>query len=172
MNATGMTNKLWTASLAMLLHAAAIGAAELPAPTGNVLLQVTGNIEHTNDGDTANLDLAMLEALPQFSFTTHTPWTDGPMKFTGVRIHDLLNYIGAGSTDFRASASDKYWDELRDMDFENIPAIVAYMRDDKYMRLRDLGPLWIMFPFDEYPELDNEKFKRACVWQLIGIEVL
>ena len=66
---------------------------------------------------------------------------------------------------------DKYWNDLTDMDFEKIPGVIAYKINDKYMRVRDLGPLWLMFPFDDFPETDNEKYKTASVWQLIGIDV-
>ncbi|MEM7257001.1 MAG: oxidoreductase [Pseudomonadota bacterium] len=155
----------------LLLSATPALSDQLPAPTGRVLLTISGNIEHTNDGDTIKMDLAMLESLEATSITTDSPWTDEPTKFTGVRISHLLEYIGANSNEFRASAIDKYWNDLLDMDFESVPAIIAYKKNDKYMRIRDLGPLWIMFPFDQFPELLTEKYKTASVWQLIGIEV-
>ena len=117
------------------------------------------------------LDLEMLEQLETTSFVSHTPWTEGPTKFTGVRINHLLKFVGANASNFRASAMDKYWNDLTDMDFEKIPGIIAYKINDKYMRVRDLGPLWLMFPFDDFPETDNEKYKTASVWQLIGIDV-
>ncbi len=148
-----------------------IRASELPKPASKVLLTITGNISRFNKDDSVELDLAMLEQFDQVSFVTETPWTDGPTRFTGVRINQLLEFVGARSNSFRASALDKYWNDLRDMDFEKVPAIIAYQLNDKPMRLRDLGPLWIMFPFDEYPELATEKYKTACVWQLTGIDV-
>jgi len=159
------------AIVAVFVTAVPAQADEIPLPVGKVILEITGNIERFNDGDTLKIDLQMLEALPQTTILTDSPWTDEPTKFTGVRISELLDYIGAKSHNFRAIASDQYWNDLQEMDFDNIPAVLAYKRDDAYMRVRDLGPLWIMFPFDEFPELDSEKYKRACVWQLIGIEV-
>lgn len=143
----------------------------IPPPSGRVLLSISGNIGHFNDGQSLKLDLDMLEALPSHTFTTDTPWTEEPTEFTGVRIKELLSYIGAKSSDFRATASDDYWNVLKDMDFDKIPAIIAYKKNGNYMRVRELGPLWIMFPFDDFPELLTEKYKTACVWQLIGIEV-
>jgi hypothetical protein len=162
-----------TLTLVLLVMAGinASAATAIPAPSGQVLLSISGNINQHNDGKLLQMDLEMLEALPAYTFTTNTPWTDEPTEFTGVRIKHLLVYAGAGSTEFRALASDKYWNDLKEMDFDNIPAIVAYKRNGQYMRLRDLGPLWLMFPFDEFPEISTEKYKTACVWQLIGIEV-
>ena len=34
--------------------------------------------------------MAMLAGLPQHSFTTHTPWHNGPRKFTGPLLRDVL----------------------------------------------------------------------------------
>lgn len=148
-----------------------VNSAELPEPSGRVLLRITGNIDNSNSSGAVDIDLQMLEQLEAHSFVTETPWTDGPVKFTGVRISDLLEYVGATTSEFRATAIDEYWNDLAEIDFDGIPAIVAYKRDDEYMRVRDLGPLWIMFPFDDFPELETEKFKTACVWQLIEINV-
>ncbi len=160
------------ALILLYVCAQAANSAELPKPTGPVLLKITGNIENTNTPGAVEFDLEMLEQFEASSFVTVTPWTDDtPTTFTGVRINELLEYVGAKSRDFRASAIDKYWNDLTDMDFDNIPAIIAYKLNNEYMRVRDLGPLWIMFPFDEFPELDTEKYKTACVWQLIEIEI-
>jgi hypothetical protein len=32
--------------------------------------------------------------------------------------------------------------------------------------VRDQGPLWIMFPFDDKPELKSELIYSQSVWQL------
>jgi hypothetical protein len=146
-------------------------SAELPKPNGKVLLRITGNISNTNSPGAVEMDLAMLEALEAASFVTNTPWTDAPTKFTGVRINRLLEYVGANSSNFRASALDKYWNDLTEMDFDTIPAVIAYKINDEYMRVRQLGPLWIMFPFDEFPQLSTEKYLTASVWQVIEIEI-
>ena len=50
-------------------------AADLPAPTGPVILTVSGAISNTNAGDTAEMDLEMLRALESRAFTTTTIWT-------------------------------------------------------------------------------------------------
>ena len=145
--------------------------AELPKPSGNVLLRITGNISKTNAPGAVEMDLTMLESLDAESFVTSTPWTDAPTKFTGVRISRLLEYVGANSSDFRASALDQYWNDLTAMDFDTIPAVIAYKKNDEYMRVRQLGPLWIMFPFDDFPQLSTEKYLTASVWQLVEIEI-
>lgn len=146
-------------------------ATDLAPTTGPVLLTVSGNIENHNVDKTAQFDREMLESLPVTSFKTTTPWTQGVTEFTGVRVSDLLKHVGANSNNFRAHALDKYWNDLKEIDFEKIPAIIAYKKNGKSLRVRELGPLWIMFPFDEFPSISDEKHKTASVWQLVEIVI-
>lgn len=146
-------------------------AAELPKPTGKVLLTINGNIKNHNADNAIHFDQQMLDNLPPHTFKTTTPWTEGVIEFTGVRISEILKYAGAGSGEFRANALDKYAIDVNDIDFDKIPAIIAYKKNGKAMRVRDLGPLWLMFPFDAFPKINNEKHKNASVWQLIELTV-
>ncbi|NND91954.1 MAG: hypothetical protein HKN42_13930 [Granulosicoccus sp.] len=146
-------------------------AAELATPDGEVLLTISGNIGLSNSENGAEFDLAMLEQLGAESITTRTPWTDGPTLFTGVRLNVLLDAVMARSHSFRALAIDDYWFDFNDIDIEKYPIIVSYKQNDSLMTARNLGPLWIMFPFDDYPELLSEVNKAACVWQLNSLVV-
>ena len=51
------------------------------------------------------------------------------------------------------------------------PVLVALKMDGRYMRVRDKGPLWIVFPWDDYPELADEKTKQRSIWQLKAIHI-
>jgi len=164
---------------ALLLSACAIfGPSIVNAAKTNlqsIVLSVHGNIEFekSEDGktDAIELDLASLTNLESTTFTTSQPWTDAPKEYTGVRINTLLNHIGADSTTFEALASNEYKFLLSDINFEKYPIIIAYKIDGKFLDARTLGPLLIVFPFDDYPELLNEKNKAASVWQLTEIRV-
>ena len=63
-------------------------AATLAKPQGKVVLTISGLIGNTNNGDKADFDMPMLEALGTTSFTTKTPWYKDPVSFTGV-LHDM-----------------------------------------------------------------------------------
>lgn len=162
--------KIATLTIVVLLSGKAL-AEKLPTPQGPVVLTISGKINNHNNGDTAEFDIAMLEQLGTTTFTTNTPWIDEPAEFTGVRINALLAYVGAEGSDFRATALDKYWFDLKNTDFDAIPVIIAYKKNGKLLRVRDLGPLWIMFPFDDFPKSHNETNINACVWQLLKIDV-
>lgn len=149
----------------------------LPTPQGPVVLTITGKIKAYNkltdtDQKVAEFDIAMLEDIGLHETSTRTPWTEGITKFSGVRLDVLLRYVGADTNKLQAFAYDGYHSTLQDLDFEKYPVIVATRRDNKPMSVRNLGPLWIIFPFDDYPELISEKNNANCVWQLRALEVL
>jgi len=136
----------------------------------SVVLSIQGNFEDKKN-EIVELDLASLTELKSTTFTTFQPWTEEPKEYTGVRISTLLDHVGAGSFSFEALASNDYKYFLNDIDFEKYPIIVAYKIDGEFLNARTLGPLLIVFPFDDYPELLNEKNKAASVWQLTEMRI-
>ena len=156
---------------AISLMASPANASDLAKPEGEILLTVSGNISTKNHTDGAAFDLQMLEAMPVTTFVTETPWTEGPNKFSGVRLKYLLETVGAKSKSMKMTAEDGYIFEL-DMGFDDkYPVIIAYKKNDDYMSLRELGPLWVMLPFDDFPELQTETYRAASVWQLTRLEI-
>lgn len=146
-------------------------AAEIPKPSGEVLLMISGNISNTNHADGAAFDLQMLEAMPATSFATKTDWTEGLTRFTGVKLSEILEAVGSKTWKITMTAEDGYIYELeREID-SKYPVIIAYKKNDEYMSLRNLGPLWLMFPFDDYPELYTEENRAASIWQLTHMEM-
>ena len=53
---------------------------------------------------------------------------------------------------------------IRDNDSSG--AIIAYRMNGAEISVRDKGPLWIMFPFDQKPQLKAETIYSQSVWQL------
>ncbi|MBX2884550.1 MAG: hypothetical protein KTR32_31645 [Granulosicoccus sp.] len=166
--------------IVLLGFALSAQAAHMAKPEGEILLTITGNIKTTNaeiivDGDTvpaATFDIDMLEALPVETIRTKSPWTTGVTEFKGVRFDVLLDSIGAQSEHVSLHALDEYSVDIVDGQFGKYPIVLAYEMDGHYMNVRNLGPLWLMYPFDDFPELDTAKNRGHCVWQLIRIEVL
>lgn len=162
-----------------LFMASIVNAADLETPTGPVLLEIVGEIKLQNatvevGGEVrpaAVFDIAMLESLPQETIRTKTEWTSGVTEFTGVRVDVLLNHIGASSQHLFLQALDEYNVEIVDGQFDSFPIIVAYKLNGKYMSVRELGPLWVMYPFDDHPVLNSEQSRAHCVWQLTRITI-
>lgn len=154
------------------LAAAPLLARALDAPAGPVVLSIGGRIRHRNAGDRAVFDMAMLAALPQTTITTRTPWFPQPRRFTGPLLRDLLALVGASGTTIRLSALNDY---RVDMPFEDAlrhDVVVARLLDGQPMAVRDKGPLFVIYPFDDNPELRGAVYYSRSAWQLRTIEIL
>lgn len=49
--------------------------------------------------------------------------------------------------------------------------IVARVMNGQPMRIRDKGPLWVVYPRDNVAELQDMRFDERWVWQLHEIEI-
>lgn len=153
------------------LHANA-GAAAGHAPTGPILLTISGRITRRNVGESAQFDAAMLEALPALTITTTTPWFAQTRSFTGPRLRDVLDQVGADGRMLRAIALNDYRVDIPVEDARRHDVIVARLLDGKPMPVREKGPLFVMYPFDTQPALRTAVYFSRCIWQLHALEVL
>ena len=144
----------------------------LEAPKGKVFLTLSGNIQLKNAGERADFDMAMLAALPQHSFTTQTPWYKEKKKFTGPLLRDVLDAVGARGNTLKAVALNNFKVEISVADTRKFPVLLSRLMDDQPMRVRDKGPLFIIYPFDTDPALRSTHYYNRSVWQLWSLEVL
>jgi hypothetical protein len=151
--------------------AAALPAQALEKPAGEVLLTIAGRVRNPNDGPRANFDMGMLEALPQASFATRTPWYAQARRFTGPLLRDVLAAAGAQGGTLRLVALNDYRVDMPFEDAQRHDVIVARLLDDKPMAVRDKGPLFVIYPFDARPELRSAIYYSRSAWQLRTIEV-
>ncbi|UIJ74140.1 molybdopterin-dependent oxidoreductase [Aurantimonas sp. HBX-1] len=138
----------------------------LAAPAGEPILIVSGKIASTNVGDTAQFDRAMLEALGTVSFETRTPWREGISTFEGVPLEALMTAVGARGETVTAIALNDYVTSIPISDFARFGTILALKWDGEYMTVRDHGPLFIVYPYDSDPELQNQTYFGRSAWQL------
>jgi hypothetical protein len=144
----------------------------LNKPAGTVVLTLRGKVGATNDAGAAHFDMAMLERMNQRSTTTRTPWFDGPRKFTGPLLRDVLQAAGAKGTGLRAVALNDYKVDIPFEDTQKFDVVLARLLDDKPMPVREKGPLFIIYPFDDKPELRVPQYFARCAWQLRTIEIV
>jgi len=154
------------ALLGVSAQANAIDLAELGAPQESPILTISGGISAKNAGETAQFDRAMLEKLGMESFTTTTPWFTGPVEFEGIRLDALLEIVGADGTEVQAVALNDYKATIPLEDFAKYNVLLALKRDGEYMPVRDKGPLFIVYPYDEFDELQAQTFYSRSVWQV------
>ena len=162
-----------TASLLLvfLLLPLSLTAADLEQPGGKVILSVSGNIANTNSGDKALFDREMLEALGSSELKVETAWTEGRPTFEGVLGSKILDAVGASGSVIVARAINDYQVEIPVTDLRDYPVLFALKQDARYMRVRDKGPIWIIYPRETHPEVDTEQYKDRWIWQLDSIHI-
>jgi len=153
---------------AALVLPALPGTAEIERPSGPVVLAVTGEI---GAGEVAEFDLEMLEALPQHTTKTITPWYEGEITFTGPLLASVFDAVDGQGDMVRVRALNDYSVEIPVTEIRDYPVILATRVDGKRFSIRDKGPLFVIYPFSEFPELYNEVSFNKSVWQVARIEV-
>jgi len=154
-----------------LLMMASVSAEGLDSPQGRVILTIEGNITHTNEEGRAVFDRDMLERLIQHTTLTSTPWTEGVTEFTGPLGSALLEAVGSKGSTMKVIAINDYVVEVPVEDFLSHPVILAMKANGEYLRVRDKGPLFIIYPFDDDADLNNEVYYSRSSWQIARIEI-
>ena len=144
----------------------------LDAPTGEVVLRVTGNVSNVNDGKAAAFDISMLEHLSGRKANMETPWTQGDTVFEGPLLKAVLDAAGASGKTLKVKAINDYSAEVPASDATDYATMLATKMNGKDMSVREKGPLFLIYPFDTNKELYNEKYFSRSVWQIMEIEVI
>lgn len=182
-----MIRRLLAVALTLALCSAA-QAQSLKAPTGPVLVTVTGAVSNTNRGPfnpdqdiffknqqvkfqrAAAFDLAMLEALAQRTVEADYP-QGGPLhKFEGPLLRDVLKAAGATGKAVHVLAIDGYNQEIEMRELEQWPILLALKEDGKYMPLGGFGPMRVVFPRRDVPALADRNDDK-WVWGVVQIGV-
>lgn len=159
------------AAIVALLLPQPLLAADLPDPEGEVVLTISGGIAHTNAGETAQFDMAMLEAMQPVTFETETIWTEGVQSFTGVPLVRLMEAVGADADSLSATAINDYAVQIPREDWVEGGPIIAFLQNGEPMSVRDKGPLWVVYPYDEVADYQSEVTYSRSIWQLDRITV-
>lgn len=144
----------------------------LSPPESPIVLHVSGRLMASAPERSFAFDIAGLERLGTIDLRTETPWSDGVVTFTGVRIRDILNAVRAQGSAVVATALNDYSVTIPVEDSDTYDVIVAIRQDGRLMSVRDRGPLWVIYPWSDRSELRNEVYYARSIWQLTSFEVL
>ncbi len=95
-----------------------------------------------------------------------TSWTDGTQDFSGVLMRDLLAAVGAQGKTVEAVTLNDYTYTIEIKDFSLYPVIMATKLNGEVLKVRDKGPLWIIYPLDRFAEQQRAFMEQRMVWQL------
>jgi hypothetical protein len=145
----------------------------LPPPNGEVILTVAGAVSKTNGGDTIELDLATIEQMGLVRYVVHDPWLDDDLEFTGVLLTAFLDAVGAApdATTLTFHAIDDYEVHISLADVERWPIMLATRTNGQPMSLEEKGPTRVVFPYDQFPEIDQLVYKDLWIWNIDTVTV-
>lgn len=177
-----------TVFLLALVFADPAQAAELPEPTGPVVLTIAGAIGKTNrpafdefeDGflgyhektfeKAAAFDRAMLEGLGVQAVTLGVPAWPKAIRFEGPWLKDLLDAVEARGETITIFALDGYGVEITHAELESHDWLVALKRDGRPLNIGQRGPTWVVYDRKDgqAPSHDDE---ARWAWSVFYIEV-
>lgn len=157
--------------VATTLVLAGTAGAQTPPTAARPFLTVSGKIAPAGGGDVVTFDRAQIEALGMQTMKTKTPWYPNVVTFEGIPLDTLLRKVGASGKTITAVALNDYASDIPMEDVAKYGVMLAVKRDGNYMPVSDKGPLFIVYPFDSNPELQNQKFFSRAVWQVSKIIV-
>lgn len=163
--------KLRLFALLLALPTFVVAEPKLAVPSGEVILEISGNIQVTNVDGEAHFDRQMIEALPTQTIVTTNHVVSSPTSFKGPLLSAFLDKLGAEGETVIVTALDDYSAEIRRSDIDKYGVILATHEDGKVMTIDDRGPFFVVFPFDDYKEIRQDLYYNMSVWQVSSIEV-
>lgn len=125
---------------------------------------------HNRAHGTTQFSIDDLRKFPQIVVQTTTPWTEGTQRFVGAALQAVLGDLsGAESVTFRAV--NDYMVTMPASEIDPQIPVVAYERNGTAMSVRDKGPLWLIYPFDDGDKFRTETVYSRSIWQLVEITV-
>lgn len=113
---------------------------------------------------------AQLHALPRHELTEQPMNFPSAGRFGGPLLSEVLELAGAAGKSARLTASDDYAVTITADEIARHQPILSLELDGVTLIGHDFGPYFVMWPFKEKPEIDNEAFQSKAIWQVIRIE--
>ncbi|MBO9432455.1 molybdopterin-dependent oxidoreductase [Sulfitobacter sp. R18_1] len=116
--------------------------------------------------------LEELLAMPQAVVVTSNDYVDRSAKFQGPLLRTILNMFGIDrEEDLNMIALNDFTSTVPASDAFDYDVVLAVLRDGEPMTVRNKGPIWVIYPMDDNPELHNDTYNDRLVWQLKEISV-
>ncbi len=112
-----------------------------------------------------------LEALGVTGLTTAVPWDSQPRHWEGVTLRRLATAVRAAGHPLLVKALNDYAAHIPWSDLERYDPLLAWLRDGQPIPIRAKGPLIVIYPFTDRPELRGDIYNGRSVWHVSEIVV-
>ena len=159
-----MNNTVRTAVVSLCLIAPSLAWSE-------PMLIVSGT---NKDGERVSIELTAEDFadMEQVTVKTTNDYVDDVTTFSGPLFRSALSEIIFGpDSNINVTASNDYRTASPAQEILDYDVILATTMNGVELTLRDRGPVWIIYPMSDNPELQDAKFNDRLVWQLIKVDV-
>lgn len=124
-------------------------------------------------GPNHNFTYADFSQLPISEYETSTVWTESVDRYAGVLLIDLLRHLGFDPAVGTVSvyAIDGYSAVINSNIISEQAPLLAFLRNDIPMSIRNQGPIWLIFPYDSDQKYRTETIYAMSVWQIRSLRV-
>ena len=157
------------------------GAIRLALGLGCLVVTIVTSVARADDavlvfsgkvpGGEVTLTRDEIAKLPQRTLTEQPTSFPEPIAFKGPSLSDVLTLAGATGGNITLMAADDYKVDVAADEMKTFDPILAIEKDGARMAPDDFGPFFVMWPFKENPEIDNEAFQAKAIWSVVKIEV-
>ena len=117
------------------------------------------------------MPLAQLDQLPQQELRTSTHWSKVG-TFRGPLLSNVVNLIKPTNPKFlNVDTWDNFKVRIPFEDLAGYKVLMATHLNGKRLKLDDLGPLFIVYPYDQRKELHRPSGLMKFAWQVCRIDI-
>lgn len=156
-----------------LFASALLAMTSLAAFAAPSSLEISGKLAQYTDAtkQTYKISEAEFLSLAQSTIKTGTNWTP-VSRFTGVKIADLLDAVGAKGDKVEFRTLDDYTVQLPIAEFRKYGVILARSMGGKPLEPNKWRPYFVIYPKDDFPkELNVPSTEAKFVWQVTRLIV-
>jgi len=123
-----------------------------------------------NGPEELELSIDDLAAMPLTTIATENEFVDGKVVYRGPLVREVLARVGLDKAEnVRFIAANDYYVDIPTQNFRDYDAILAFEADGERLSRRDKGPVWLMYPISDHPELHDPIYSRRLIWQVVKI---
>jgi hypothetical protein len=166
----GGTGGAFIAPMSAATHA---GTASADQPTAikagtEVILTIHGKLAGSRSSQP---DRDAVEHPPRTRLRSTMPWHCGVQEFESVSLTHTVDHAGAPGAKAIFTALNDVVMGIPLSNFKAHGPIPAIRRNGEPMSVRDNGPLFVIYPFRDKPELRTEPDHRRSVWLVRSIAI-
>lgn len=140
-----------------------------PASAASPALTIDGS---ALGGDVIELSIDQLREMPQKTVVTTNEFVDDAVTYRGPLAREVVALLDAdGVMSLTMTAINDFAVDVPMSDVTRYDVILALEADGKALSRRGKGPIWLMYPISDNPELRGDPvINTRLIWQLIRIE--